>query len=164
MLAIDEAMMRVQQIQKDLSIDTLYKIQDGEIATETVDISIKRAYPYFAGQNNTVTDFPCFINQWTAPTVEFASVLMTGEFSLHMQLLIKDANLDRSCMIASAFYPKVLQAFAENIKLNAWGPATVRRIRGADPTNAVLSYGGLDYGGLDLFLDIYLNKAKVMEA
>jgi hypothetical protein len=163
-LAIDEASARVQQIQKDLSITTLYKIQDGEIVTETVDIGIKRAYPYFPSQSMSLTDFPCFINQWTMPEVQFASVLMTGQFSAHMQLLVKDANSDRAAAIASAFLPKILQAFAENIKLNAWGPATVLSMRGGDPTLAVLSFGGNDFIGLDLFLDIYLNKAKVMEA
>lgn len=166
MLAIDEAMVRLQQIQAGLSVSEIHVIQDGAIVTEAVDIPVRRAYAYFPARTQKITETPCFINQWTAPFSELRSVLITGEFQVRMQLLVRQAGseTDRAAAVASAFFPKLLQALAQNVKLNAWGPATVRRLRGADPTLTSLEFAGESFVGLDLFLDIYLNAAQVMEA
>lgn len=162
-LAIDEAMMRIQQIQMSLAITQILEIQSGSIVVTPFAVSVKKAYPYFPDSSEEITDTPCFINQWTAPSVNFNSVFLSGEFSVHMQLLCEDSDTSRAAAIASAFYPKLLSALATKIKLNEWGPATVRTLRGVDPTLASLEFGGKGYVGLDLNLDIYLNKAQVME-
>lgn len=163
-LAIDEAVVRIQQIQKALTITEIQEIVSGSIAVTPLAVSIKRAYPYFPPSSKAITDTPCFINSWTAPEIKFQSVLMSGLFSVRSQLLVRDADTDRAAAIASAFWPKILTAFAANIKLNAWAPATVLAIRGRDPTLTVLEFAGQSYVGLDFDIDIYLNKAQVMEA
>lgn len=163
MLPIDEAVARIAEIQKSLSISTIYEVKnDVRVATPFAK-SIKRAFPYFPKSSIAVTDTPCFMNQWTAPQMTFGSAIMLGEFSVHMLLFCHDADTDRAAAIASAFYPKILQAFSTDIKLGGWSPATVRSIRGADPTLATNDFAGQSFVGLDLYLDLYLNKSALNE-
>lgn len=163
-LAIDEAMIRIRGIQKGLSITHIVEFDDEDAPVQKPFVaSIKRAYPYFPSSSRTISDTPCFINQWTAPLVSYRSAVAIGDFTAHMQLLVKDADTDRAALIASAFYPKLVDGFAAAVKLGAWGPATVLSLRGADPTLTLLEFAGEGFVGLDLFLDIHLNTAMTME-
>lgn len=163
MLAIDEAVARIAEIQKGLSITTIYEVKNDVRVATPFPKSIKRAYPYFPKASVAITDTPCFMNQWTAPEMIFGSALMSGEFRVHMLLYCHDADTDRAAAIASAFYPKILQAFSLDIKLGGWAPVTVRGIRGADPTLATPDFAGQGFVGLDLYLDLYLNKSALNE-
>lgn len=165
-LAIDEAAVRIRGIQKALAITHIVEFdEDGDPVQAAHELSIARAYPYFPKSANGL-EFPCFINQWTAPEISYRSGVTIGNFTMHMQLLVNrvEADTDRSAASASAFFTKIVEAFAANVKLGGWGPATVLALRGNDPTLAVLEIGGLAFVGLDLYLDIHLNTALTMGA
>lgn len=163
-LAIDEAAVRIRGIQKGLAITHIVEFDDEDAPVQKAfPLSIKRAYPYFPKSSMTITDTPCFINQWVAPEVSYRSGVVIGNFSMHMRLLVKDADTDRAATIASAFYTKIVEAFGANVKLGAWGPATVLALRGLDPTLTPFEFAGEIFIGLDLLLDLHLNTAMTME-
>lgn len=166
-LAIDEAAVRIRGIQKGLSISEVVEFNEaGNVVSKPLPVLIKRAYPYFPKAGVAIADLPCFINQWTSPEISYRSAVVLGNFTMHMQLLVNkvEAEADRSAAIASAFFPKIVEAFAANVKLGAWAPATVLALRGGDPTLTVLDFAGLGFVGLDLFLDLHLNSAMEMTA
>lgn len=161
-LAIDEAQARICHIQKTLAI-TEYTFVDDDANLVTVPhaLEIKRAYPYFPDASTLPNIRPCFINQWSGPEVSYRSAVVLGNFSTRMVLLTEaGAQTARGAAIASAFFWQLVQAFAANVKLGGWGPATVLALRGGQPTlTADLPYTGV---GLDMQLDYHLNAALTM--
>jgi len=158
-LAIDEAAVRIRGIQKALAITHIVEFDDEDVPVQVPFVlAVKRAHPYFMAASKVPTEFPCFINKWEASEITYRSALAMGNFTDHMQMLIKDADTDRAAAIASAFFTKIVEGFAANIKLGGWGPATVLGLRGS-ATLAICEYG---FPGLDLFLDIHLNTVLTM--
>lgn len=164
-LPFDEAMARIAEVEKTLSISQYvdFDNENDVLRTKTELIRVKRVYTYFPAANHTITDFPCFINQWEETDTEYHSGgWISASATCHMQLFAGPAmaNADIRAAQATAFYPKVLTAFAA-LKLGGWQPITIRSLRsGAIPS--ILEYAGVGYVGLDLFLDIYLQKAQVL--
>lgn len=144
---------RINSIQVDLAISS----------PETV--TIKRVYPYFPKSSEAIptADTPCFINTWTMPGVNFGPALQLGSFTWHMNLLIDHPDTNRAAAIATAFLPQIVTAFGANLKLGGSGPVWVKTLRGADPTLARLEFGGKPYIGLDLYLDLGISSAQVLE-
>lgn len=164
---IRDALERIRGIQAAMSV-TLTDLNGVTLNPPKV-IAVKRAYRYWPDAAKAIDpkDTPCWINNWDAPETNFLSVMNKGTFTVQMGLLCYDEDSDSAADIASAFYPAVVQAFSENIKLGDAVGISVLKLRGANPTLADFgqpSTGGGSFIGLHLFLDIQMHKAQAMSA
>lgn len=132
--------------------------------------SVKRAYPYSPPQN-VLPDPPCFTNSWDLGSPgNYPGANRYLDYTVNMQFyagLATKGDDSRTAAIATAFWPAILQAFQQRSEAGIGGiqlygyvddvltpTCTSVRFRGASPTLSILSRGGADYIGLDLFLDI----------
>jgi hypothetical protein len=162
---IRDALERIKGIQEGLSV-TLTDL-NGVAKSPPLTIAVKRAYRFWPDSAVAIDpkDTPCWINNWNAPDTNFLSVMNKGTFTIQMGLLCYDEDSDSAADIASAFYPAVVQAFSENIKLGGAEGISVLKLRGAEPTLADFgqpSTGGANFIGLHLFLDIQMHKSQAM--
>lgn len=154
------------------ALSQIYAIQAGLAITEPVARSVEKVWHYRPPGRAVITDTPCFLNVWSAPEVEFRSSLMMASFEVNMQLVVYDADTDQAADIASAFYPEIVDAFSENVKLGLSG-WLVRRLRGdgARGSGSTLTVfeeysesGGKTYVGLDLTLEVVKVKGATHAA
>ena len=71
--------------------------------------------------------------------------------------MVLDSDQDQAADIASSYMNAFITAHNADIQLG--GSATLTTLRGGDPTLAVLNWAGIDYVGLDLFLDAEIKDA-----
>lgn len=149
------------------ALSQLYAVEGALAITDPITTNIKKVWHYRPPSNKTITDTPCITNLWTAPTLEFRSGVLTGEFEINLQLLVWDADSDQAADIAAAFYKPVIEALSANIKLGLSG-WTVRRLRGGENTLRVFGdesdVAGKTFIGLDLFIDLYSTLGAVNAA
>lgn len=162
---IRDALNRIVGIQEGLSV-TLTDL-NGVMKDPPLVVAVKRAYRYWPDSAHAIDpkDTPCWINNWDAPETLFGSVMNRGVFTVQMGLLCYDEDGDSAADLASAFYPEVVQAFSENIKLGGAEGISVLRLRGASPTLADFGQpatGGNSFIGLHLFLDLQMHKSQAM--
>lgn len=151
---ISAAMSQIYAIQEAMQIDHPHSSRK---------VKVIKSFHYWPDRDEVITETPVWVNNWTAPTLEFQSALLTADFTVHMQLLASsDVSVNEAADIASAFYPLIVDAFSANVKLglSEW---TVRRLRGGDPTLAVIQPAtettGKEIIGLDLYLDLFCMAA-----
>ena len=101
---------------------------------------------------------PFMQNSWTLVSEDRRSDLRVQEYTVHMQLLAYDADLDQAAAIATAFHVQLVDKFDANVNLNS--TCSSQSLRGGNPTLVVIERAGQNYGGLDLFLDIRMMEAK----
>jgi hypothetical protein len=144
----------------------IYRRQD-EIAitsvvfgSDTLSRGVEKVWPIMPPQRVTITDTPCFVNLVPESETEFFPSLTRSKFTVNMRLVVHDANIDRACDIALAFYPEIVSKFRANIGLGLakWSIGALRTegefLRLFEEyTDA----GGKAYVGLDLFLDLNWN-------
>lgn len=150
-------------------MDKINAIQENISITDPVTgnlLAVKRVFKYWPDGSMQLSkgDTPAFFNTWTAPEVSYRSAVLIGTFTVDMRLVVYDADTDKAADRASAFYPQIVAAFEANIKLDGYGPATVLTLRGAEPTLAVFKYGDGGFAGLDLFLDVNINRRATIGA
>jgi hypothetical protein len=78
---------------------------------------------------------------------------------VEMQFFARQIDLPNAAEVATAFMPKIMDAFDADVTLG--GTVTDSALRGGTPTLARLERGDLFYLGLDLFLDLTMKEAKV---
>lgn len=137
------AMLKVRSIQESITVAN--PSQSGN------DIKVLKAWLTRPPQKVVLTDFPCFINSWTFNGETRQSILREQSYSVHMQLLINDADWDRAALIATAFMPAIVKAFDTNVTLDTTVVRTT--LRGGNPTLGAVTLDKT-YIGLDLYLDL----------
>lgn len=148
------------------ALTKLYAVEQGLSISDPVGKTIQKVWPYRPTNLTTIVETPCFTNMWSAPSLEFKSALLTGEFTVNAHLLVYEAHPSDAADIASAFWVKCVEALAANVKLGLSG-WTVRRLRGGNPT--LRTFGGESdveggppgkvFVGLDLFIDLFATKS-----
>lgn len=145
----------------------VYAVQAAIAITSPVAVGIKKVWPYRPPASKVITDTPCFTNNWTAAEASYVpGGWVRGNFDVNMQLLVHDADSDKAAAIASAFYPKVIEAFGANLKLGL-GDWTVLSIEGNNPTLTAFvdeDGGGRTFIGLDLVLHLHGKKTVTLAA
>ena len=124
--------------------------------TDPVTASIKKAYKYVPAASVALPDTPCWTNEWTLTSVDRFVGLRIQNYTVHMQLFVQDADLDRAADIASSFHKEFVDDLDADISLN--NTVTQQSLRGGSPTLAGLQRANLAYIGLDLFLDIEMKE------
>lgn len=135
-------------------LDELVTIEAALTITSPIAASIKRAYKYPPSRNADL-ETPCIINNWSMPDSAGMGGLRVQNYTVHGQLFINDADIDRGCDIATAFWGKLVDALGQNVTLG--GTATRASLRGASPDTVVLlPWNEKPYQGLDFFIDVLL--------
>jgi hypothetical protein len=132
-------------------------LQESLSITAPISSSIKRAYKYTPPMSSGLPDTPCFLNSWTLQSQELDIGLRILLYTIRMQLMVLDSDQDQAADIASSYMNAFITAHNADIQLG--GSATLTTLRGGDPTLAVLNWAGIDYVGLDLFLDAEIKDA-----
>lgn len=123
--------------------------------------SVKKAWAYPPPMSVTIaaTDMPCFVNEWSFDREDRTTQgLREQHYTVHMLLMVGDADFDKASAIASGFMAAVVNAFDATETLN--GSAFWSKLRGATPTLVSVRRNGEVYAGLELFLDVTLTEGK----
>lgn len=147
------ALLRIRQIQESISVAD--PTQQGET------LKIVKAWLTRPPANVVLTEFPCFINTWNLGSETRRSGLRQQEYTVNMQLVIKNSDWDVSALMATAFMPAIVDAFDANVTLGARVVRTA--LRGGRPTLAKIVLDQV-YVGLDLYLDLYMGEGHEFEA
>lgn len=133
-------------------------------------VSVVKAWPYFPPQTRTNRlQTPLWRNEWTLVREERHIGLRVQFYVVHMQLLVDRPNLDDAADIATAFMPKVVDAFDAQdgssnggVALSLAGVPSVTNtaLRGGNPTLSRFDESEATYIGLDLFLDVEMKESK----
>ena len=142
---IATALRRIREIQAGMSI------------VSPIPVSIQRAY-YLYPKQTGVIDTPAWINTWTLVGEQRAPSSRIQTYTVNMQLLVQNADLDFAGEIATAFMPVVVDAFDDDVTLG--GAVTYTELRSGGQTLAMLDYGRESYAGLDLLLDLTLDEVR----
>jgi len=140
------------------ALDRIIAIQGGLSITSPITESIKVAYKYSPAANVGLPDAPAFFNEWTLEREERHVSMRIQYYTVHMQLLVRDADLNRAADIATAFHVALVDAFDADVQMN--NTVTQSSLRGGSPTLAGFVRNNINYIGLDLFLDLELKEAK----
>jgi len=132
----------------------IVSLQEGLSITAPISSSILRAYKYMPPMASGLPDTPCFLNNWTLQNQELDIGLRILFYTVRMQLAVLDADQDQAADIASSYMNALITAHNADVQLG--GSCTLTVLRGGDPTLAVLNWAGIDYIGLDLFLDVQI--------
>jgi hypothetical protein len=144
-VSIRDALTQITTIQKGLRI------------SDPVVAQVKEAYK-LPPPRSTALNTPCWINAWTLSRLErrLTGGVVRHFYTIHCQLLVEDADLDRGADIATALGVAFITTMNGNITVG--GTVSTSLLRGADPTIGLLEWSGKSYPGLDLFLDCELNE------
>jgi hypothetical protein len=123
--------------------------------------SVQKAWDYFPPDAVGVPDDYTFMNSWSLTGTERSAGLFYEKYVVHMQLFIRNADRDVGIKIAAAFHAALLAAFGPHPTLG--GKVADQQIRGGTPTLANLSRAGVDYPGLDLFMDVTIKNAMTFD-
>jgi hypothetical protein len=138
------------------ALDRIIAIQDGLAITDPIAEDVKKAYKYVPRANVTLTDVPAFTNEWTLTSLDRFVSFRIQNYTVHMQLFVEDADIDRAADIASSFHKELIDALDADIALN--NTVTQHSLRGGNPTLVGLERAGKIYIGLDLFLDLEMKE------
>jgi hypothetical protein len=136
------------------TLDRIVTIQSGLTITSPGAQSISRAYKY-PPPAKTGLDFPCFMN-WPELTQYDRGMLRQRIYQIRMQLFVKDLDSDVAGDIAVAFGDKLAIALDNDLTLSIAGVPSCTLWRDLRGGVRLLSWNGLDYIGLDLFMDVVL--------
>ncbi len=132
-------------------------LQEGLSITAPISSSILRAYKYMPPMASALPDTPCFLNNWTLQNQELDVGLRILFYTVRMQLVVLDADQDQAADIASSYMNALITA--QNADVQLGGSCNLTVLRGGNPTLAVLNWAGIDYIGLDLFMDVEIKDA-----
>jgi hypothetical protein len=152
------------------ALDQIYKLQAAmEVSHphKPGKVKVKKVFHHWPKASIVINDFPSWSNNWTAPSLEFQSALLTSEFTVNMRFYAGiDPDVDDAADIAAAFYSVIVDTFAANVKLglSEW---SIRHLRGGEPTLGIMepemAAKGAFIIGLDLFLDLYCVNGIVIQ-
>lgn len=140
------------------ALTELVKLQEGLAIEEPIEAQIVKAYPVPPPPSHALS-FPCFINTARLQPTVFASQLMQRTYVVQMQMLVKDADVDRACDIALAFEEELIRALAEDdgVTLNN----AVTNIETIEGELGLLEWNGAGYPGLDYFITLHMAESRV---
>lgn len=148
---IRAALARIKTLEEGLSLTVA--------GGDPVDKEIKRVYMYFPRQS-AMPEAPCFMHSYALQNVEHPPQMRKQLYVVRAQFWCGDADQDQAADIASAFLAKWLDALSADLTLNGTVSGPIR-VRGGDPTLAVLQYANLASVGLDLFIDVQMGPEAV---
>jgi hypothetical protein len=129
--------------------------------TSPIPAQIDKAWDYFPPDSVGVPDTYTFMSSWSFIDTDNDASQLVQHYVVHMQLFVKDADRDQAAKIATAFHVAFVAAFAPHPTLS--GIVTDQKIRGGTPTLAVLPRNGIDYMGLDLYMDLTLKDPMTFD-
>lgn len=121
---------------------------------------VRKAWQYFPPQSTILPELPAWTNTWTLTGLDRHLSMRVQRYTINSQLFVARADgppQDESADIASAFMDAFVTAMDANVTLS--GTVTQAAQRGGDPTLAILVRGGLDFVGLNLFVDVEMKEA-----
>lgn len=138
------------------AVARLAAIEAGLSITSPASVGVKRAYTFPPNRQHALADTPCWVNSWQLARIEWGLGGTAGPrseyYTVHAQLFVLDADLNRGAAVASAFLPAFVTAV--NADWTLGGTVRAVDVRGGDPTLALLEWAGQGYAGLDLYCDV----------
>ena len=131
-------------------------ITDPEIA------SIQKAYPMTPDLDAALTDIPCVIMPgFELQAVMFHSAFIEERYAVRAQVFVKRAEVQQSigAQMAASFLTAIGLALSSHQRLGQTA-SLVRGLRGERDTLVSLTWAGVSYIGLDLWIDITLKTSK----
>ena len=126
--------------------------------TAPITMDLEAAYKYVPPAKVQIPANPFFQNSWTLVSEDRNVSQRVQQYMVQMQLLVKDADMDRAADIATAFHVQAVDKFDAKVDLN--GTCSSQTLRGGNPTLVVITRSNLSYVGLDLFLDVRMVEGK----
>ena len=119
---------------------------------------IKRVYKYVPSLSRAIGDYPCIFLTYELTQVKFLPAFLEQEYTIHIQLFAGRAEpeQDVTADIARAFLDALVTKLSASQRLGNT-VSVIRGLRGATPdTLTGLTWAGVGFVGLDLFLDVTL--------
>lgn len=126
-------------------------------AAPFASMRIAKVWPVKPPPSATLTELPAWTNHLTFNNEERDPALRRQNATLQMQLFIQSYQSVSDFRVAHAYLDATIAAFDAAINLH--GAIANQEIRGGNPTIGALPFGGQEYLGLDLYLDVFLNDA-----
>jgi hypothetical protein len=153
------------------SVMTKLKQYEGELVVTPNPITLagslttKRAYLYIPEKSDAMPECDpiAFFNGYT---LDDEQRMPNGQrkqtYTVNIQGLVKEPNLDHASQIASAFLAQLIAKLDSHVSLE--GTCTEQKLRGAAPTLTRLEWGGLPFIGLNLFMTVYMRDSTTVGA
>lgn len=139
------AMVKLRAIEAALSI------------TSPVTLAVKRTYLWIPHQGSAVPDAPAWLNTYQLQEHNVVNRRFTSIYTVSMNLVLREANLDRAGEIALNFHVALKNAL--EVEVNQTLTSTVNEIRNfrtARELPAVLEIGKQAFVGLSELLDLQI--------
>lgn len=135
------------------ALERLLVIQRQTQVVDPTPLAVKAAYLTSPPRGQALPDTPCWLNGYALNRIAWQPSRFEY-YTVHAQLFVDDADLDRAARGATALLGQFIADLAADYQLG--GNAVSTDLRGGDPTLAMLEWAGRAYVGLDLFVDVEL--------
>ena len=122
---------------------------------------IKRVYKYTPAVGRAITDYPCIMLTYQLTEAKFPPSFLEQLYTIHIQLFAAKAEpeLDVAADVAAAFLDALVNKISDSQRLGNT-VNVIRGVHGAPETLVNLTWAGVNFVGLDLYLDVTLKTAK----
>lgn len=130
--------------------------------TDPVTSSIQKVYPMTPDVDRALTDIPCVIMPgFELQAIHFNSAYLEQLYAIHLQFLVRRAEVEQGigAQMAAAYIDALASALSGAQRLGGT-VSVIRGLRGERETVASLSWAGVAFVGLDLWLDVTLKQTK----
>lgn len=134
-------------------------------------LTVQKAWKFIPPANQGLAALPVTISTYQLEQVYFKPAFLEQQYAIRIQLFAAPAAMqtDEGADIASAFLDALVTALSAHQSLGT-NVSVIRGLRGGPggaggpETLTVLSWAGVSYVGLDLYLDVTLKTAAVHAA
>lgn len=147
MAGIRTALTNLVAIQEDVSITDPYGMEITEVFKHPPGAQIAPEPPFI-------------VNTWSFPDQDLYIAQDVHRYTINMRVYIGEPDREDAGDIAAAFHEALLNAWRADPTLKNGGSAAVieAAYRGGEPTLGILEMNGINYVGLDLYLDCQIAR------
>lgn len=134
--------------------------------TDPIAKTIAKAYPMLPPARVALADLPCaMMPSHELQETNFRPAWIEQKFAINLQVFVKKAEVEQDigAQMAAAFLNAIAQKLSDGLRLGGTS-SLVRGLRGSQNTIGLLPWAGVNYVGLDLFVDVTLITGKVHAA
>jgi len=138
------------------ALAAIVSIQEALTITDPLAVTVKKAWKYFPPEDMGAVETPFWMNAFTAHPTDVRFGYAERNFTVHMMMLVKDADEERAADIATAFYESLEDAHIANRSLSQ--TVVDSQLRGAEPTITTAMWAGVRHIALEAFLDLVMKE------
>lgn len=141
-------------------IAALAKVEAAVEIESPAPMKVQRSYPFRANGRDAI-DLPCFMHNWRLITdTPRPNGFVETKYDIRVQLFVAPSDTDEPLVdeCATELHEAFLRSYRSNLQLD--GNVSLVKLRGADGVYlpGTLSRGGIEYVGIEYFIEATINE------